>query len=111
MIRRPPRSTLFPTRRSSDLAHHVALPAAVVGSLAATGLPVVCLNALTGLGTMFIDATAKVRVARAPLRLALRSLLNRSRAAVLVQNPDDRAVIERLGVNRDRIALIPGSGV
>ena len=94
-----------------DLAHHVALPAAVVGSLAATGLPVVCLNALTGLGTMFIDATAKVRVARAPLRLALRSLLNRSRAAVLVQNPDDRAVIERLGVNRDRIALIPGSGV
>jgi mannose/cellobiose epimerase-like protein (N-acyl-D-glucosamine 2-epimerase family)/glycosyltransferase involved in cell wall biosynthesis len=94
-----------------DLAHHVALPAAVVGSLAATGLPVVCLNALTGLGTMFIDDTAKVRVAHAPLRLALRSLLNRSRAAVLVQNPDDRTVIERLGVNRDRIALIPGSGV
>jgi glycosyltransferase involved in cell wall biosynthesis len=94
-----------------DLAHHVALPAAVVGSLAATGLPVVCLNALTGLGTMFIDDAAKVRVARTPLRLALRSLLNRSRAAVLVQNPDDRTVIERLGVNRDRIALIPGSGV
>lgn len=93
------------------LAHHVALPAAVVGSLAATGLPVVCLNALTGLGTMFIDDTAKVRIARAPLRLALGRLLNRSRAAVLVQNPDDRAVIERLGVDRDRIALIPGSGV
>jgi len=94
-----------------DLAHHVALTASVLGSLAATGLPVVCLNALTGLGTMFIDDTAKVRVARAPLRLALRSLLNRSRAAVLVQNLDDRAVMERLGVNRDRIALIPGSGV
>src|SRR5262249_39873368 len=28
-----------------DLAHHVALPATVVGSLAAIGLPVVCLNA------------------------------------------------------------------
>src|SRR6266498_618883 len=50
-------------------------------------------------------------MARAPLRLALRSLLNRSRAAVLVQNLDDRALIERLGVDRDRIALIPGSGV
>src|SRR5919198_738547 len=93
-----------------DLAHHVALPAAVIGSLAATGLPVVCLNALTGLGTMFIDDRARVRVARAPVRLALRSLLNRSRAAVLVQNLDDRAVMERLGVDRDRIALIPGSG-
>src|SRR2546430_1087830 len=78
-----------------DLAHHVALPAAVVGSLAATGLPVVCLNALTGLGTMFIDATAKVRVARAPLRLALPSLLNRSRAAVVVPNPDDPARDQR----------------
>jgi mannose/cellobiose epimerase-like protein (N-acyl-D-glucosamine 2-epimerase family)/glycosyltransferase involved in cell wall biosynthesis len=94
-----------------DLAHHVAVPAAVVGSLAATGLPLVCLNALTGLGTMFIDDTAKVRMARAPLRLALRFLLTRSRAAVLVQNLDDHAVIERLGVDRDRIALIPGSGV
>jgi glycosyltransferase involved in cell wall biosynthesis len=38
-------------------------------------------------------------------------LLNRSRAAVLVQNLDDRAVMERLGVEGARIALIPGSGV
>ena len=44
-----------------DLAHHVALQATVVGSLAATGLPVVCLNAMTGLGTMFTSDTAKVR--------------------------------------------------
>jgi mannose/cellobiose epimerase-like protein (N-acyl-D-glucosamine 2-epimerase family)/glycosyltransferase involved in cell wall biosynthesis len=94
-----------------DLAHHVALPATVVGSLAAIGLPFVCLNAMTGLGTMFINDTAKVRMARAVLRLALGRLLNRSRAAVLVQNLDDRAVIEGLGVDGDRIALIPGSGV
>src|SRR5712691_3154095 len=94
-----------------DLAHHVALPATVVGSLAATGLPVVCLNAMTGLGTMFITDTAKVRLARAALTPALRWLLGRSRSAVLVQNLDDRALIERLGVSADRIALIPGSGV
>jgi len=94
-----------------DLAHHVALPATVVGSLAATGLPVVCLNAMTGLGTMFVDDTAKVRVARPFVRLALRGLLHRPRAMVLVQNLDDRAVIERLGVNGARIALIAGSGV
>jgi len=43
--------------------------------------------------------------------MALRALLDRTRAAVLVQNEDDRAVIERLGVDRARIALIPGSGV
>jgi mannose/cellobiose epimerase-like protein (N-acyl-D-glucosamine 2-epimerase family)/glycosyltransferase involved in cell wall biosynthesis len=94
-----------------DLAHHVALPATVVGSLAATGLPVVCLNAMTGLGTMFTSDTAKVRVTRAVLTAALRRLLRRSRSAVLVQNIDDRAMIERLGVAADRIELIPGSGV
>src|SRR5262249_54556878 len=93
------------------LAHHVAVPAAVVGSLAATGLQVVCLNALTGLRTMFSGDTAKVRFTRPLLKLALRGLLNRSRSAVLVQNLDDRAVIERLGVDPARIALIPGSGV
>jgi len=94
-----------------DLAHHVALPAAVVGSLAAIGLPIACLNAMTGLGTLFTDDTPKARVARAVLWLALRALLNCSRAAVLVQNLDDRAVIERLGLHRDRISLVPGSGV
>ena len=94
-----------------DLAHHVALPATVVGSLAATGLPVVCLNAMTGLGTMFTSDAAKLRVARAVLTLALRKLLNRPRSTVLVQNLDDRAVMERLGIEGERIALIPGSGV
>ncbi|HKA79713.1 MAG TPA: AGE family epimerase/isomerase [Xanthobacteraceae bacterium] len=94
-----------------DLAHHVALPATVVGSLAAIGLPVMCLNAMTGLGTMFISDTAKVRIVRAGLTLTLRALLGRARSAVLVQNLDDRAMIERLGVDEGRIALIPGSGV
>ena len=94
-----------------DLAHHVALPATVVGSLAATGLAVACVNAMTGLGTMFISDSAKIRMARAGLTLTLRWLLNRSRSAVLVQNLDDRALIQRLGVADERIALIPGSGV
>ena len=48
---------------------------------------------------------------RAGLTLALRRLLNRARSAILVQNLDDHAVIERLGVDSARIALIPGSGV
>lgn len=94
-----------------DLAHHVALPAAVVGSLAATGLDVVCLNAMTGLGTMFVSDTLKVRLARMVLALGLSRLLNRSHSAVLVQNLDDRAAIEQLGVAGERIALIAGSGV
>jgi mannose/cellobiose epimerase-like protein (N-acyl-D-glucosamine 2-epimerase family) len=94
-----------------ELAHHVALPAIVVGSLAATGLTIACLNAMTGLGTLFISNSATVRAARMALRPALRGLLNRASATVLVQNADDRAAVENLGVDPGRIALIPGSGV
>jgi mannose/cellobiose epimerase-like protein (N-acyl-D-glucosamine 2-epimerase family) len=94
-----------------DLAHHVALPATVAGSLAAIGLPVVCVNAMTGLGTMFVSDTVKVRIARRLLDPALRILLARPRTTVLVQNPDDRALVEGLGIDRKRIELIPGSGV
>jgi glycosyltransferase involved in cell wall biosynthesis len=94
-----------------DLAHHVALPATIVGSLAARGLATVCLNAMTGLGTMFIGSTMKVRAARIVLTPALRRLLRRTGSTVLVQNLDDRAAIENLGVDPTRIALIPGSGV
>ena len=94
-----------------DLAHHVAVQASVVGSLAATRLPIVCVNAITGLGTAFLGNNLKAQMARPMVTLLLRALLNRDRSAVLVQNPDDRAVIERLGISADRIALVPGSGV
>ena len=94
-----------------DLAHHVAVQASVVGSLAATGLPIVCVNAITGLGTAFLGNNLKAQMARPMVTLLLRKLLNRTRSAVLVQNPDDRAEIERLGVSADRIALVAGSGV
>jgi mannose/cellobiose epimerase-like protein (N-acyl-D-glucosamine 2-epimerase family)/glycosyltransferase involved in cell wall biosynthesis len=98
-------------RIEPDLAHHVALPATVVGSLAATGLPMHCLNAMTGLGTAFTSDTAKLRLTRAALTPLLRRLLRRARSAVLVQNADDRAMMQGLGIAPDRIALIPGSGV
>jgi len=94
-----------------DIAHHVALPATVVGSMAATGLPVVCLNAMTGLGTLFISDALSHRLVRSALRPALRSLLSRRRSAVLVQNRDDESLMASLGVQRQQIALIPGSGV
>ncbi len=96
---------------SPDLVHHVALQPTIVGSLAAIGLPVTCLNAVAGLGFAFTSQTAKARMARAAMTALLRPLLNRRRAAVLVQNPDDRAQIDALGVAPEKIFLIPGSGV
>jgi len=98
-------------RIEPDLVHHVALPATVVGSLAATGLAAARLNALTGLGSVLAGHSRKARAIRPAVMVLLRALLGRGRSRVLVQNLDDRRAIERLGIASDRIALIPGSGV
>jgi glycosyltransferase involved in cell wall biosynthesis len=94
-----------------DLAHHVAMVPTVIGSLAALGLPVVCLNAMAGLGFAFTARTPKALLLRALMKPLLRRLLGRANAFVLVQNPDDRAAIRSLGVSNDKISLIAGSGV
>jgi glycosyltransferase involved in cell wall biosynthesis len=94
-----------------ELVHHVALMPAVIGSLAALGLPIVCLNAMAGLGFAFTTRTPKAMLLRALLEPTLRRLFGRARAFVLVQNPDDRAAVQSLGVSNDKIELIAGSGV
>jgi glycosyltransferase involved in cell wall biosynthesis len=94
-----------------DLVHHVALQASVIGSLAALGLPCIRLNGLAGLGYGFTSRTTKARAVGAGLHLLLRVLLNRPGAAVLVQNPDDSAAVNALGVPASRVFLVPGSGV
>jgi glycosyltransferase involved in cell wall biosynthesis len=94
-----------------DIVHHVAFAPAIVGSLAALGLPMAKLNALAGLGFVFTSKTAKARLLRMLAHRLLGFLLQRPGTMVLVQNPDDEALVERLGVAKDRIALIPGSGV
>ena len=94
-----------------DLVHHVALQPTIVGSLAAAGLPCVRLNALAGLGFAFTSSTPKARLVRPILRQLLRYVLKHPRAAVLVQNPDDRAAVRSLGVAEENIFVIPGSGV
>jgi glycosyltransferase involved in cell wall biosynthesis len=98
-------------RLSPDLVHHVALEPAVIGTLASTGMPMARLNALAGLGFVFTSRTAKARTTRAVISGLIRMMANRPRRAVLVQNGDDRAAIEALGIAPERVFLIPGSGV
>jgi glycosyltransferase involved in cell wall biosynthesis len=98
-------------RIAPDLVHHVALQATILGSLAALGRPVARVNAITGLGYAFIAETRKARIVRAVIGRLLRFLVDRRRSVALVQNPDDRALLQGLGIAAQRIALIPGSGV
>jgi glycosyltransferase involved in cell wall biosynthesis len=93
------------------IVHHVALQASVLGSFAALGSSAARVNALTGLGYSFTSNSLKARSVRRALALLLRFLFNRKGTVVLVQNPDDRAMLKRAGVSDKRMVLIPGSGV
>jgi glycosyltransferase involved in cell wall biosynthesis len=94
-----------------DVVHHSGLQASVLGSLAALGSDVPVVNAITGLGYIFTSATWRSRLLKQGMVWLLPRLMNRRSSCVLVQNPDDRIALRALGIEDDRIALIPGSGV
>jgi glycosyltransferase involved in cell wall biosynthesis len=94
-----------------DLVHHVGLQATIFGSLAALRRRSARVNAITGLGYSFISESVKARVVRTVIGTLLRLLVDRPNSIALVQNPDDRELLRRLGIAADRIVLIPGSGV
>lgn len=100
-------------REKPDIVHHVALKPVLYGSLAAalTGVPAV-VNALTGLGYVYLSQDRAAQFLRLPVGLLLRFLLNRRGSRVLLQNADDARLLvgERL-TTMDRIAIIRGSGV
>ncbi|MBX6323188.1 MAG: glycosyltransferase family 4 protein, partial [Rhodospirillaceae bacterium] len=100
-------------RERPDLIHHIALKPALHGSLAAlfaSRAPLV--NTLTGLGAAFIGSSPRARLVGALARPLLRRLLNRERAWVIVQNPDDRALLVEHGLApAARTVLVPGDGV
>lgn len=94
-----------------SVTHHVALQSIVLGSLAAIDRPGAQINAMTGLGHVFVANDFKTRIVRGLIGVLLRFLFNRRRTVVLVENPDDGQSMAALGVRPDRIVLIPGSGV
>ena len=73
--------------------------------------PLQRLNALAGLGYTFTSSELKARLMRPVLLALLHYGLGHANASVLVQNPDDRAAVQSLGIAANRIFTIPGSGV
>jgi glycosyltransferase involved in cell wall biosynthesis len=98
-------------RLRPSICHHVSLQPSVLGSLGAIGSRAGRVNALTGLGFIFSSDKPVARLARPLIQLLLRWLLGHPRAVALVQNPDDRALLKRLGLSDDKITMIQGSGV
>ena len=99
-------------RERPTLCHHVAMKPVIYGTLAAllAGVPRI-VNAIAGFGFVFSSHTLRARLLRGPVRLAYRALLAPRRVHVIVQNADDARAVHVLGVARDRIVTIAGSGV
>jgi glycosyltransferase involved in cell wall biosynthesis len=96
-----------------DLVHHVALKPTLYGAYCAwrTGVPAV-VNALGGMGFLFLARSLPARAIRGGVRLGMRFLLNRANSRTILQNRDDIDLLtQRIGVRPERICLIRGSGV
>lgn len=96
-----------------DLVHQVTLKPILYGSIAAAlcGVPA-AVNALTGLGYVFISEGRVARFLRPLVGAAMRLAFSRPGSVVLFQNEDDRSLFLSRGLApRDRTALIRGSGV
>jgi glycosyltransferase involved in cell wall biosynthesis len=93
------------------LTHHVALQACVLGTIATLGRRCACVNAFIGLGYAFTSNSARARTMGALIGIGLRFLVDREGSIALVQNGDDMSALMSLGMAKNRIALISGSGV
>ena len=99
-------------REKPDLVHQVALKPVLYGSLGAAlaGVPI-RINALAGLGFVFVSGGIMAKLLRIVVRLCLRLALTRGNTEVIVQNRDDGELMGSLGVASARINLIRGSGI
>lgn len=93
------------------IAHHVALQGCVLGMMATLGRGCVCVNAFIGLGYVFTSRSIKARLTGWLIAALLRALIERKGSVALVQNPDDMAALMSIGIPKDHIELISGSGV
>ena len=93
--------------------HHFTIKCVLYGTIAAklAGIKSV-VNAVTGLGHMFLGNGLAIRVLRPMVRFIYRKILTARRVQVIFQNGDDLAEFaQRDLVAPDKVTIIRGSGV
>ncbi len=96
-----------------DIVHLVTIKPVIYGGVAAriANVPAV-VSAVTGLGSIFTGRGPLWGLLKAMALMAYRLALGHRNSRVIVQNPNDSALLTQAGVIRDRsIILIRGSGV
>ena len=100
-------------REKPDIVHHVAVKPLLYGSWAArlAGIPAV-VNALAGLGFIFVAQGWKASVLRRLIVFAYRSAFSARNTIGIFQNPEDLKLFIDAGVVKsEKTVLIRGSGV
>jgi len=100
-------------KKHPDLVFHMTIKPVIYGSVAArlAGVSSV-LNAIPGLGRIFLGSGARGRVLRWAALWAYRIALSARRVRVIFENPDDQKTFVSLGlVTQERTILIRSRGV
>ena len=98
---------------SPDLVHHVTIKPVLYGGIASrlARVPTV-ISAISGLGIIFIQQGFKAKIRRMIVAMLYQLALGGGNVIVIVQNQDDRQIIQRLGrLSNHQMKLIKGSGV
>lgn len=100
-------------REQVDLVHGFTIKCAVYGSIAARlARAPARVNAVAGMGYVFISNAPRALVLRPIIRSLFRYALGGEGARLILQNPDDAAMfVHARLVNPSNVRLIPGSGV
>ena len=100
-------------REQPALVHHFTIKACLYGTLAAKCARVNrVVNAVTGLGHVFLGRRKRTRLLRCALKPLYRAVFSARRATMVFQNADDQERLIQLGItDGDRARLIRGSGV
>jgi glycosyltransferase involved in cell wall biosynthesis len=96
-----------------DLVHHFTIKACLYGTVAAkaAGVPRV-INAVTGLGHLFLAERKRARLLRKLVKIPYRAAFSARRSTVVFQNAADQELLVKLGlVERNRTSVIRSSGV
>jgi glycosyltransferase involved in cell wall biosynthesis len=97
---------------NADVVHSFTIKCAVYGALTARLAGAARVNAVAGMGYVFISDEPRARMLRPIVRNLMRAVFGGARSRLVLQNPDDLAFFETLGVTSfENIRLIPGSGV
>jgi glycosyltransferase involved in cell wall biosynthesis len=93
-----------------DIVHHIAMKPMLYGSLAAHLIRIPhTVNWVAGMGWLFVSTNRRAKMLQIAVRKVLGMLLRGT--SVIVENRDDQAIIENIGVATRHIHLVRGAGV